>query len=64
MSKEKVRKIAWHCAAGHDFEVEVEWQQERCPVCGGTDLHRIEKYGPIARFLGLDIKRERSKFWR
>lgn len=42
MTKEK-RKIFWHCAAGHDFEVEDELRRSTCPVCGGTEVERVLK---------------------
>lgn len=58
------RTIRWRCAAGHDFEVETEWRQERCPVCGGTDLERIEEPSRIGkRLFGAGRPRE-SRWWR
>ncbi|MBI0581570.1 MAG: hypothetical protein JET69_00965 [Methanomassiliicoccales archaeon] len=42
MPREK-RKIIWHCANGHDFEVDDELQRSICPVCGGNDVERASK---------------------
>lgn len=42
MPREK-RKIIWHCAAGHDFEVEDELRRTSCPVCSGTYVERVVK---------------------
>jgi hypothetical protein len=60
MAKEK-RKIIWHCAAGHDFEVEDELKRTVCPVCGGTGVERVltDKEKERARRGSL-----RSWFWR
>jgi hypothetical protein len=60
MPREK-RKIIWHCAAGHDFEVEDELNRSSCPVCGGGDVERVlkEKEKERAR-----RGSRRSWFWR
>lgn len=43
MPKDKVRKIIWHCAGGHDFEVDDELKRTLCPICGGSNLERVVK---------------------
>ncbi len=60
MTKEK-RKIFWHCAAGHDFEVEDELRRSTCPVCGGTEVERVLKEKEKGRSPRGSV---RSWFWR
>jgi hypothetical protein len=63
MPKDKVRRIVWHCAAGHDFEVEDELRRTICPICGGTGVERVEKKeDAVGR--GKSGRGIRSWFWR
>jgi predicted nucleic acid-binding Zn-ribbon protein len=60
MPREK-RRIIWHCAAGHDFEVEDELMRTSCPVCGGNDVERVLKEKGKDRPPRGSV---RSWFWR
>lgn len=60
MLKEK-RKIIWHCAAGHDFEVEDELRRTSCPICGGSEVERVVKEDGKKR---PPRDAHRSWFWR
>ncbi|MCX6650550.1 MAG: hypothetical protein NT131_02680 [Methanomassiliicoccales archaeon] len=58
------RKIAWHCASGHDFEVSTELRLERCPLCGGTDIERKDIPSRWSRLFGDSKRNSQRKFWR
>lgn len=60
MTKER-RRIIWHCATGHDFEVEDELRRTVCPVCGGSDVERVRTEKEKDRSKRGSL---RSWFWR
>jgi predicted nucleic acid-binding Zn-ribbon protein len=55
------RRIIWHCAAGHDFEVQDELRRSICPICGGTEVQRVLSEKERDR---SQKRSARSWFWR